>query len=191
MPLVGETCRVTAEEWRGTDIAVETEWLGGRTAGGAMGGFDHEGWESSIWILHSMYELLRLDVGYTHEDPPQAGIASGLEQPHIIGDLELSEVSAVTGGHLGLSGPPADDWRRPRSAELARRQSVECGGCEFPPRFQWFPYRNWPASIDPPPEGSLDEESLWGTQVSGPKELIDALVGNTELETFEWERPAW
>ena len=107
-----------------------------------------------------MYELPGPDVGYTHEDVHQARLAADLEEPHIIGDLDLSEASTVTGGHLGLSGPPPQDWRRLLWHDLSERLGLKLGESEFPPCFRWFPYRSWPASIDPPPEGSLDAASL-------------------------------
>ena len=151
------------------DFGKETAWLGGVESGGAVTGFDPEGWEASIWIAHAMYELPGMDVDYTHDDAHKARLATGIEEPTIIGSVNLDEVFTVTGGQLGLVGRPSEGWVRIRWSELAARMGTSMDDQEFPPCFKWFPYRSWPASMEPPPEGSLDEISLNG--------LIPHLVG--------------
>lgn len=146
--------------WRSMDFGEETAWLGGVESGGAVTGFDPEGWEASIWIAHAMYELPGMDVGYTHDDAHKARLAAGIEEPTITGSVNLDEVSTVTGGQLGLMGRPSEGWVRIRWSELAARMGTSIGDQEFPPCFKWFPYRSWPAAIQPPPEGSLDLLSL-------------------------------
>lgn len=146
--------------WRPLDFGKETAWLGGAESGGAVTGFSPEGWEASIWIVHAMYELPGMNVGYTHDDAHRAHLAAGIEEPTIIGSANLDEVTTVTGGQLGFSGRPSEGWVRLRWAELAARMGTSLDDQEFPPCFRWFPYRSWPASIQPPPEGSLDQLSL-------------------------------
>ncbi|MCP3877319.1 MAG: hypothetical protein GY701_02830 [Sulfitobacter sp.] len=146
--------------WQPLDFNEETAWLGGAASGGAVTGFDQDGWEASVWIAHAMFELPGMDVDYTHDDAHRARLAAGVEQPHIIGEVNLDDVSTVTGGQLGLVGRPSTEWVRVRWAELAVRLGASLDDQEFPPCFEWFPYRSWPAAMEPPPEGSLDELSL-------------------------------
>ena len=55
---------------------------------------------------------------------------------------------------------PAAPSVRVRWAEYLRRfpDFVPCR--QVPPGYRWFPPGSWPAAIQPPPEGSLDGESL-------------------------------
>lgn len=61
---------------------------------------------------------------------------------------------------LALVGQPAGDWVRIRWTEFAARLGTSLDNQEFPPCFTWFPQESWPASMERPPEGSLDEISL-------------------------------
>ena len=47
-----------------------------------------------------------------------------------------------------------------RWTEFAARLGASLDNQEVPPCFRWFPQKSWPASMEPPPEGSLDEISL-------------------------------
>ncbi len=145
--------------WQSRNYDIETEWLGGKDADPGTG-FDPQGWEASIWIAHSMYELSGLDVGYTHDDKRRANVASGLAEPALIGDFNFDDVGTVTGSGLGFAERPMKDWVRVRWAEMAQRLGTSLDGQEFPPCFKWFPYKSWPASIEPPTEGSLDQCAL-------------------------------
>ena len=146
--------------WRSVDVDRATEWLGGVESDGAASGFDPEGWEASVWIAHAMYELPGIAVDYTHHDAHTARLAAGIEEPTIIGSVDFDKDFIVTGVQLGFVGRPSERWGRLRWSELATRLGTSMDDQEFPPCFRWFPYRSWPASLQPPPEGSLDELSL-------------------------------
>jgi len=138
----------------------QADWLGGAHAEEAVTGFDATGWEASTWIAHAIYELPGVSLEYTHDDAHRAALASGSVEPLIIGDVDLNEVGVVTGAGLGFAKRPPLDWQRLRWSELTRRLDVGTQDHEYPPCHRWFPYSSWPASIEPPTEGSLDEVSL-------------------------------
>lgn len=72
----------------------------------------------------------------------------------------ILEPLSLTGVPLGMSRHPGDGWARLRWRSLADRLDVNLERQVVPPSTQWFPYRRWPASIQPPCEGSLDDVSL-------------------------------
>lgn len=126
---------------------------------GARAGFEPEGWDDRTWILHAMYEIPELPAGYTHDDSYRAELAAGEREPSIVGDANLDEIGIVRGGALGFRPKPKPPWQRLRWTELTERID-DIGDRTVPPSFRWFPYASWPASIEPPCEGSLDEVSL-------------------------------
>jgi hypothetical protein len=146
--------------WTPLSFDEETAWLSGGSPGDSGAGFDQDGWEASVWIAHAMFELPGMDLDYTHDDARRARLAAGLEEPRILGNIDMDDASTLTGVQLGLPEAHSDDWRRVRWAEMASRTGSDHTDQKYPPCFRWFPYRSWPASIDPPSEGSLDSTSL-------------------------------
>jgi hypothetical protein len=139
-------------------------WLESRAADPeAVTGYDAVGWEASAWILHAMYEHPGLPGDVTHDDLHRSCLARGLDEPTVIGGVNLDDVSASTGIPLGFEQAPGPPWRRLRWSEYARRPADVTGGARLvlPPE-RWIPSASglWPASIRPPTEGSLDEVSL-------------------------------
>lgn len=164
---------MSRSRWVDCDEA-EAEWLGGVHSEGAVTGFDASGWEASTWIAHAIYELPGVSRDYTHDEAHRAALASGAVEPLIIGDVNLDEVGVVTGGGLGFAQRPAPAWQRLRWSELSRRLELGAQRHEYPPCHRWFPYSSWPASIEPPTEGSLDEVSLRALS----RHLLDATVAD-------------
>ena len=70
-----------------------------------------------------------------------------------------------------MSERRAGDWTRLRWHDLAAQLGIGFADNEVPPCFRWFPYRSWPVRLDPPDEGSLDEQSL--------EALVDQLAVHT------------
>ncbi|WAL66637.1 hypothetical protein ORV05_02130 [Amycolatopsis cynarae] len=146
---------------RVVDPAGEVRWLADRDGIGAVTGYDQQGWHASTWVLHAMYHNSGLDGLGSHHDHYRRRLASGEASPAIIGQVNLDEVSTVTGMPLGFTVRPGAPWRR-----LLWRDHLGWGDgpCPpdqaFPPSYRWFPHRSWPLSFEPPAEGSLDEASL-------------------------------
>ncbi len=146
--------------WGPLNFDEETAWLERAESGGAATGFDPVGWEASIWIAHAIYELPGAATDFTHDDARKARLADGIEEPTVIGSVSLDEISIATGGRLGIAGQPSEQWVRIRWSELSTRTGTSMDDHAFPPCFKWFPFRSWPVSMEPPPEGSLDQTSL-------------------------------
>jgi hypothetical protein len=145
-----------------TEPGIELSWLTTGSGPETFAGYDAGGWEASTWVLHAMYENPGLPTaGVTHDEVHQSAIAQGLIQPLIFGELNLDEAATVTGIPLGFAARPGSPWRRLRWSDHAARTGRILGaGQPVPPCHRWFPSGSWPVSIDPPPEGSLDEASL-------------------------------
>nr|WTA70121.1 hypothetical protein OHB51_13625 [Micromonospora sp. NBC_00855] len=111
-------------------------WLADRPAWEATTGYDAAGWQSSTWILHAMYESSS------------------------IGGINLDEETTDTGIPLGFVVRPASPWRRALWSEHFAEGRGQASDRSYPPCHRWFPHRSWPVAVQPPPEGSLDEESL-------------------------------
>ncbi|SCX54702.1 hypothetical protein SAMN03159343_3128 [Klenkia marina] len=121
-------------------------------------GYDPDGWPASVWVLHSMYEHRLITTGLTHDDVHRERLARGMQEPDMIGEVDLPELT-VSGVPLGYEREPGPDWTRLRWRTLIERS----GGWldeEDPdwPSEVWLD-QDWPASTIPPPEGSLDEVS--------------------------------
>ena len=158
-----QTGLVSDPSWVPSDFATEAAWLGGIESGDAWTGFDAAGWDASVWIAHAMWEIPDLPDSYTHDDVYRAQIAAGLEEPLVLPGLEhldLDALTTVTGTSSGMLGRPSSDCKRLRWNELAQRLGEGFDDQTVPPCFRWFSYSSWPASIQPPPEGSLDELSV-------------------------------
>ena len=144
------------------------DWLKDRTGDDGLTGFDAEGWDASIWILHRMYEHLGVDDDRTHDQLHRHEIETGVREPQIVGTINLAEVGEVTGIPLGGRNEPAPDWQRLSWHELARRLGITFDDVAYPPCFRWFLYTSWPIRLAPPCEGSLERPDL--------QDLIDVLI---------------
>ena len=147
----------------GEEIDNRTEawltWLADRSAGDGYTGYDAVGWEASTWVLHSIYEVPGSDPNITHDDLHRQAVENGRTPPAVVGSINLDKVSTVVGNSLGMT-VVQPGWARLRWSALAERLSVDVGKSDRPPCHRWLPYRSWPASLIPPDEGSLDEESF-------------------------------
>ncbi|WP_112670014.1 hypothetical protein [Micromonospora saelicesensis] len=133
-------------------------WLADRPVREATTGYDAAGWQSSTWVLHSMYENPSLAGLGTHDELRRHRLESGDLAPEIIGGINLDEGTADSGIPLGFVVRPGSPWRRALwSQHLTEGQASDRS---YPPCHRWFPHRSWPVAVQPPPEGSLDEESL-------------------------------
>jgi len=133
------------------DPATALAWLTAEDDGWT--GFDPTGWPATIWILHAMWESDRPTTRTHHEAHPG---------PHtMVRGVDLDERSTNTGIPLGFVTDPGPGWHRLSWRDLTGRLELSPESMmDAPPCHRWFPYRSWPASIQPPPEGSLDEVSL-------------------------------
>ena len=97
----------------------------------------------------------------SHDEVRRREIEAGRLAPIVIGELNLDEQATDTGVPLGYTTAPDAGWVRLRWSELAERIALQLGaGQDVPPDHRWFPIKSWPANIQPPVEGSLDEASL-------------------------------
>ena len=140
---------------------VDLAWLVDRTESDNLTGIDAVGWEASTWVLHTMYENPTLPANVTYQERRQQGIALGVIEPLMVGNINLDEDTVLTGIPLGFAAHPGPDWRRLRWREYATRSDRLLGVSEpVPPCYRWFATGSWPINIIPPTEGSLDAESL-------------------------------
>ena len=153
-------------------------WLQSGTGEEELSGFDLALWPKSIWVLHSMYENPALKGLGTHDEWHKRGLEVGDIAPLNIGDENLDENTILTGTSLGFAVRPGPGWRRITWQEYIDRSGAPGASCGFPPCHGWFPPVSWPLSIEPPPEGSLDEDSL--------EALLDVL-GRGSAEGWETE----
>jgi hypothetical protein len=157
-------------EWRQVDGG-EVAWLVERDPN-SITGFDIErGAPGSLWILNAMYEQEAPANRETHDERHKRMLASGEVEPWRIGGLLETDLPELTvpGGGLGWEGDPGPGWRRLRWRELAERVGDPVVPTHMEPEYRLpsrhaFPSvkrnRSWPASIQPPTEGSLDRESF-------------------------------
>ena len=141
--------------WRPLDYDVETAWLRERTpstgpiSAGTTTGYEPDGYEHAIWVLHAMYEPIEPKPA-----PIAAHDASDVGATWILQSTRRRDVDYAP---LGVANPePGPGWRRVRWSELADRLDSSLQGQPYPPCFRWFPDKGWPADLLPPAEGSLD-----------------------------------
>jgi hypothetical protein len=128
------------------------QWLEERDPGGAITGYDLDGWNASVWILHAMYETNDLPVGISHDDIAKIELAAQLDP-------------SVTRRPI-RDAVPQLDWKRLSWVDLAKRLDVELTAGDRYPTLNPLLFESWPINIDGPDEGSLDEEqlaALWST----------------------------
>lgn len=151
----------------------EADWLAELRPDGELTGYDPGGRPDAAWILHAMYEWESGATRTTHQDLRRSLLDAHLVEPELIGGINLDEWGVVdTGGAIGRSQHPGPGWRRLRWAELAGRTDEPVVPPGSPPDFRSLPGSHpdgsWPASIEPPGEGSLDRE--------GWSRLVDLLT---------------
>ncbi|MBQ1037193.1 hypothetical protein [Micromonospora sp. C81] len=135
-------------------------WLADRPKWEAATGYHPARWESSTWILHAMYENPRFAGLGTHDELHRHGRESGDLAPLIVGDINLDEGTTETGIPLGFVVRPGNPWRRVLWSQHLTGERGQAPDRRYPPCHRWFPHNSWPVAVQPPPEGSLDEESL-------------------------------
>jgi hypothetical protein len=159
--------------WRETALG-EAQWLAELRPDGEWTGYDPGARPDAVWILHAMYEWESGATRTTHHELRQSLLDAHLVEPDLVGGIDLDAWGVVdTGGALGRSQHPGPGWRRLRWAELAERTGEPAVTPGSPPDFRSLPGAHpdgsWPASIEPPAEGSLDRE--------GWARLVDLLIG--------------
>lgn len=122
-----------------------------------------------------MYEDTSGDSAESHDDRYRRGTDFSQLQTGSV-DAVVSELT-VTGSQVGLVSNPRPGWRRLRWQVLADRLGVNHAEELNPPCFRWFPFKSWPVSIEPPSEGSLDEDSTLAlaghlSRHSGPHDCV-------------------
>jgi len=185
---------------RACDPEIQLEWLGNRPVEETMTGYDATGWDASTWILHAMYENPSLTGLGTHDDLHKRRLIASDIAPVIIGEVNLDEATTVTGTPLGFVIRPGQPWQRVRWREYLARTPEATGDRTYPPCHRWFPPGSWPVSIEPPSEGSLDEESLHALlqilgahSPAGPETECAAFYGALPAGDFDslhvWQGP--
>jgi hypothetical protein len=171
-------------------LADEIAWLAAVGTGSTWTGYPIGNDPDAVWVLHAMFEAESAPSSVTHDDIHRRRLAAGLEQPHIVGSVNLDEVGVVTGGGLGRSQHPGPGYRRLRWGELASRIGEPIVPVGLKPCFRCLAGAHaggsWSASIIPPSEGSLDRES-W-------HRLVDVLIQHSPhaeaTECFAFFSPA-
>jgi hypothetical protein len=167
---------------RVADPAEEIRWLVSSAGGERIAGYELDQWPDSTWVLHAMYESPVLRGLGTHDEWRKRQLAAGAFVPLIVGDSNLDEMGTDTGIGLGYVARPGKEWGRLSWHDYMQRTRAIGPSCDAPPCFRWFPRGSWPVAIQPPPEGSLDEESFAG--------LIDVL-GRTSGQGTDTECVAY
>lgn len=138
----------------------DLQWLSVCPEDEAWTGYSPELWEAEAWVLHAIYELAVPPFDGTHDEMGRRAIAGGLLEPTIVGDVNLDEETTDTGIPLGYVRRPGPEWRRLTWQEYLDRTNAPPPAPNIAPCFRWFADASFPASVQPPPEGSLDAESL-------------------------------
>ncbi|QSB04208.1 hypothetical protein [Natronoglycomyces albus] len=168
-------------------------------------GYDPSPGTAALWVLNAMYEQESPIVEETHDEQHRRRLAAGEVEPWRLGDFDERDHPELTvpGGGLGWADHPGPGWKRLRWHQLAERIGdpiVRLGHDTFYPipSLRSFPSvkrdGSWPASIQPPTEGSLDWESFRALaavlcEFSGPETVVyahwcDAITAE-EFTVFE------
>jgi hypothetical protein len=157
------------------------EWLRALAPDGV--GFDPTGWEAETWVLHAMYERTDLPGGLTHDDVRRIEVAAGVEEPVIVNNVNIEGQGIVIGNSLGRSGNPGPGWITDLSAaqdvvyELRLAEVMDLYGDASVPG---SPINLWPTDSS---WFVLTDWDLWGTKVSGARELVTAIGADPVVET--------
>lgn len=176
----------------------ELSWVQRATkSGDDVVGFNLDIPTASAWILHAMYERVEGDLGLSHDEVHKIELAAGTTERAIVAGVDLDDKTWVPGGSLGWTTDPGSGWRRLRWAELAARLGEPMSRPGKGPFYGCFPSvridgRSWPASIQPPGEGSLDAQS-WRRLV----QILQSFTGGDTdsfafyglLTTPKWDEP--
>lgn len=160
------------------EAAAQLEWLAAQPEDERTTGYSPAGWEAETWLLHSMYENPDLHGLGTHDDVRRRALEDGEATPDIVGGINLDEVTTSTGTPLGFRTKPGPPWERLTWSSYLSRFPEFGPNRTYPPCFQWFPAGSWPAAVEPPPEGSLDENALHA--------LIEILADAPSLSPELW-----
>lgn len=147
-----------------------------------------------------MYENPNLMGLGTHDELHRRMLDSGDLAPLIIGNVNLDEETTETGTPLGFVVAPGSPWRRVLWSQYLARGRRPAPDRTCAPSFRWFPHRSWPVAVQPPPEGSLDEESLYALLtilhshlVNGPSTDCGAFYASLPAGDFDtlhvWRGP--
>lgn len=168
-------------------------------------GYDPSPGAAGLWVLNAMYEQERPTIEETHDERHLRRLAAGEVEPWRLGDFDERDHPElkVPGGGLGWGGHPGPGWKRLRWYELAERVGdpiVPLGHNSIypvPSRYAFQSVRrdgSWPASIQPPTEGSLDWDSFRALaavlrEFSGPETVVYAHwcepITSDEFTVFE------
>jgi hypothetical protein len=152
--------------------ADDLAWLRLRTPDQPGVGFDADGWAASVWVLHAMWELPGIGE-LTHDELEREMLADGRLERHLVNGVDLEQLGICTGVCLGMTERMEPPWRRLPWRTLAARLGLDLDSDELARTASWFGYRSWPASIEPPCEGSLDRASF--------EAIIECLVAVSPL----------
>jgi hypothetical protein len=86
----------------------------------ALTGYDPDGWDESIWLLHTMFEHPDLPDTTSHHQARAASLETGEEQSLIIAGMNLDEVTTDTGVPLGYVDDPSTEPVLPRCSRFWR-----------------------------------------------------------------------
>ena len=177
-------CDGSAVDWLAVDR--DNEWCTG-LSGGVF--------DDSIWILHPIYEHPD-SVSFTHEDAHRIELEARVTEPTLAD--ELFPTGVVIGGSLGRTDAPGEPWRRVLWSELADRTGDPIVTPGEYPAFHCLPGMHprgsWPASVEPPAEGSLDRDG-WHrlleilTKVSPAGAATECVAFYAVLATSKWTGP--
>lgn len=149
-------------------------------------GFDPVGggWPARAWILNAVYERSDIPSGLTHHDARRMSIDAGAEEPVMVNDVNLDDLTVTTGATLGFAETPAPPWHRLSWSDLGSRDDFDFWAVDgkwphlrFTAQGDWpdpstmpagaWPRigpaaeeSSWPVNLLPPTEGSLDESTL-------------------------------
>ena len=102
-------------------------------------GSDASGWEDSVWILNSFYELPVEGALPTYGEIHKSRIAAGGEEPLILSGSSLGDITPGTSMGLGYVRRPSADWRRRTWSEMHAFIKMCVGICAVPRGVQAAP----------------------------------------------------
>jgi hypothetical protein len=153
-----------------------------------LGGMPAPWMPAGVRILHAMWEAPGSTHEVSHHEAHVAAVIAGDLKPDMVGNVDMNTVGRVTGIRLEMERPPRG-WRRLWWSEVADRIGIQLDARQGVLEAHLRPFTqegSWPASVLPPPEGTLDTESFTA--------LTQILAGYTHGPTIaytakdEWYR---